>query len=352
MFRGFNYHEPVPPGKSTADVQVFEPTSDPNSFSIAARAVILEPRGTALLVGEEFNIVNKTSPPVAYYREGGSFLFSLPKGAELRDVSAACSSGMPVVQSTIDKGNGVSAIAFAFRPGESNVRITYNLPYAGDQATFKLTSPYPADRVAIFAPPTVRVSSEGFAPAGSDQGFSVYMREAVAAGKVTTISASGTAPPEAQSGAGQSAADNSQNPSVNSRLDESGAEAPTAAATTLPARLDGVKWILVGGFALLFVIGAIFVLRRPEPSNLAANGGSLAPSPRVATRTAASAAPAGNHSASPASEVDSAVEGSLNLLKESLFRLEMRRQSGAIAEEEYARERQRIEKLVRDLVRV
>jgi len=38
-------------------------------------------------------------------------------------------------------------------------------------------------------------------------------------------------------------------------------------------------------------------------------------------------------------------------LKDGLFRLELRRQAGTIGEEEYARERQRMEKVLRDLVR-
>ena len=348
-YRGINYHEPVPPGKTTADMQVFEPTKQPNSFSVATRVVILQPRGSDLVVGEEFGIVNKTQPPVAYYRDDGTFLFSVPKGAQLRDVSAASSSGMFVVQSPMDKGNNVSGIAFAFRPGESSVRITYNLPYAGDQATIHLTSSYSADRVVILAPPSVRVAADGFAPAGSDQGFSVYMHEAIAAGKVTTISASGAAPMSASNGTSDSGGDGSQNPSVNSRLDDSGAEAPTATATTLPARLDGLKWILVAGFALLFFLGFIFLWRRPEAAGAAASDVSqpvathaTAQSPRVSATSASASV----------SEVDSAVEGSLSLLKEGLFRLEMRRQAGTIAEEDYARERQRIEKLLGDLVRV
>jgi len=50
-------------------------------------------------------------------------------------------------------------------------------------------------------------------------------------------------------------------------------------------------------------------------------------------------------------EVDAAIGTSLDALKESLFRLELRHQAGTISEEEYARERARAEKVLRDLVR-
>ncbi len=44
------------------------------------------------------------------------------------------------------------------------------------------------------------------------------------------------------------------------------------------------------------------------------------------------------------------VGASLDALKETIFRLELRKQAGTISEEEYARERARVEKLLRDLV--
>ena len=72
-----------------------------------------------------------------------------------------------------------------------------------------------------------------------------------------TVSVSGTAPlvTDQDTGAGDagadtSGADNSQNPSVNSRAD-TGAGAATATATAMPARLDSLKWVLVAGFGAL-----------------------------------------------------------------------------------------------------
>jgi hypothetical protein len=49
--------------------------------------------------------------------------------------------------------------------------------------------------------------------------------------------------------------------------------------------------------------------------------------------------------------MDAAVGTSLDALKDTLFRLELRRQAGTISEEEYNQERARAEKVLRDLVR-
>jgi hypothetical protein len=355
VYRGVNYHEPVPPGKTTADVQVFEPTDRPTAFAVSNHAIIVQPNGADLMVGEEYAIENKTQPPVAFYRADGSFNFSIPEGADFNQASAWGSTGMPVVQGTIDKGKNKLAIAFPFRPGESGVRISYKVPYPGNQITLKNTSPYATDRLIIAAPPTVQISGDGITPAGQDQGFNVYTRTSVAADAPIAIKVSGTAPiPSANQGASEGRSSNppdaSANASVNSRLEASGAEATTAAATTVPARLDSLKWILVGGFASIFALGFVYLWRRPQ-AIMPTNGD--APAPTAATAQTAFPAPSKRAPvvAETVAQVNREVRGSLDELKDSLFRLELRRQAGTIAEGDYERERQQLEKVLRDLVR-
>ena len=96
---------------------------------------------------------------------------------------------MPVVQGTIDKGKGLEAIDFPFRPGESNVRVSYKVPYAGSETKLRISSPYAVARLAVFAPPGVTITGEGFSPAGQEQGFNVYMRESVAANTPLIVTA-------------------------------------------------------------------------------------------------------------------------------------------------------------------
>lgn len=349
VYRGVNYHEPATPGKTTVDVQVFEPTDKASAFSVTAHAIILQPSGSTLVVGEEYNISNKTQPPVAYYRPNGSFSFALPEGAQLTDVSVVGTSGMPVVQTPVDQGNNKQAIDFPFRPGDSVVRISYHLPYPADQANLRFISYYSADRLAVFAPPSVHFTGAGFTPGGEAQGFSVYMRESVAAKTPISVNVSGTAPPPAPDNGGAANAtngDDSQNPSVNSHVD-SGAETPAASLTTFPARLDSLKWILVGGFAALFLLGLIYVLRQPEPAVAGAPNEMVAhpsPSPNVAAPPAAA-------TGKSSSNVDQEVRSSLDQLKDTLFRLELRREAGTIAEDDYVRERDRVQKTLRDLVK-
>jgi hypothetical protein len=360
VYRGVNYHEPATPDKTTVDVEVFEPTDKPNAFAVTVHAIIFQPAGSDLTVTEEYNISNKTAPPLAYYRADGSFVFSLPEGAQLSSVSAVGSSGMPVVQSPIDKGHNQQAIAFPFRPGDSQVSLSYKVPYTGNQANLHFASQYAVEHLGLFAPPSVGVSASGFIAAGQAQGFSAYTRDSVAANTPVSVSVSGTAPPPAaaQDGAaaGGPAGDDSQNPSVNSRID-AGNEAPVASVTTLPARLDSLKWVLVGGFVALFLLGLIFLARQPQAASLA-NSAAIDVPPAAAS-TAIQAGPAdsrrsaadGLGAASASANLDREVRGSLDELKDILFRLELRREAGTITEENYAHERDRVQKALRDLVK-
>jgi hypothetical protein len=335
-YKGVFYHAPVPPNTPSVQVEVYEPTHDPHSFTVTTRAIILQPKGSDLTVGEEYTIKNQTQPPVAFYLKDGSFRFALPQGAQLSQVSAWDASGMPVIQGTIDKGKGVEAVDWPFRPGDNGVRISYELPYTSNQATIQSTSVYDVQNVILAVPPGLQVSAAGFSPAGSEQGFDIYTHAAVAANNPLAISISGTATAPAAS------ADNgAQDPSVNSRVD--GADA-AASTTTLPPRLDdNVKYILVAGFAALFLLGVIFLWRRPAAQMAPASSQELA--------SVAPSAQARPPAATQVQQVEREATRSLDELKETLFRLELRHQAGTISEQDYTRERERTQKILRDLLK-
>jgi hypothetical protein len=342
VFHGVNFHQPVPPGKSDVQVEVFEPTQDAKTIGVASHIVILQPNGSMLTVGEEYSVQNNSKPPQAYFRADGSFQFAVPENAQLQQTAAWGPSGMPVVQATIDKTKNHYAIAFAFRPGESGVRYSYELPYAGNATTLKLPAVYPGARLLILAPPSMQIAGEGLQPGGQEQGMTIYGRENVPANTELAVSVSGTAPPNAGSGAdsgGQA---------------QEGQQVGAAAANIqqIPGRLDVLKWPLIAGFVGLFALGAILLARKPVVAVAGGvpSGFDDAPAAR-AKKTKPSAESAVRSSSASLAEVDAAVGTSLDALKDQIFRLELRRQAGTISEEAYAQERARAEKVLRDLVR-
>jgi hypothetical protein len=329
VYKGINFHQPVPPGRSDVEVSIFEPSKDPKTISVASRIVFFQPNGENLTVAEEYSIQNNSQPPQAYFRADGNFEFVIPENAKLQQVAASGPTGMPVVQVPIDKKKGKYGIAYAFRPGQNTVRYSYEVPYPGDTTTVKVATIYPSARLLVVASPSMQINGKGLQSGGQEQGMSVYGRENVPANNVMAVNVSGTAPPL------QSGGSDSGGGGQGGRDAE--AAAPAANIQSIPGRLDVLKWPLIAGFVGIFALGAMLLARKPV---VAVAGG--VPVANVAIAPAPSA---------PLSQVDAAVGTSLDALKDQMFRLELRRQAGTISEEEYTRERARAEKVLRDLVR-
>ncbi len=363
-YQGVNFHQPLTPGRDTVDLTVYEKTKNPLARQVTSRLIVLQPNGTSLLVGEEYTIENQSQPPAAFYDEEGDFDFQVPDDADMNQVSAWGPSGMPIVLGTIDKGKNHYAIAYAFQPGDNGVRISYQIPYGSNSAKLLLASPYDAQKMLIAAPPTVQVSSEGFQPAGSDQGYSVYSHEQLPAGFPVQIAVSGTAPPPSDdTNAGNGAGGGAEN--GGGGADQLNGRDSGQTVQVLPTRLDSLRWVFIGGFAAIFALGLVYLWRRPAAAVVAGPGGAgiAVQTPRPSSRSKLRDEPSpeaqpvvANAAQSEASgtsteQVNREVGQSLDALKDNLFKLELRRQAGTISEEDYARERARTEKVLRDLLR-
>ena len=347
VYKGINFHQPLPPGRSDVEVSVFEPSKDPKTIAVSSRIVFFQPSGETLTVAEEYSIQNSSQPPQAFYRSDGNFEFVIPESAKLQQVAVAGPAGMPVVQAALDKKKGKYAIAYAFRPGQSTVRYSYDVAYPGNAATVKIATVYPSARLLVVGSPTLQITGEGLQAGGQEQGMSVYGRENVAANSVMSVSVAGTAPP--LQNAGNDAGAGGGNPAGQDA--QQGSE-PAQTVQQIPGRLDVLKWPLIAGFVGIFALGAMMLARKPVVAVAGVPGLPVS----GASPTAAHSIPippggsAGNGGSAMA-QVDAAVGTSLDALKDQLFRLELRRQAGTISEQEYAAERAKAEKILRDLVR-
>src|SRR5260370_31371352 len=138
VYQGVNLNNARRPGSTTPQVDIYETSQDAQTINVPSHVVIFKPNGATMIVGEEYQIENKSQPPMAFYKTDGSFDFALPEKGQLQRVDAAGPAGMPVVQLPIDQKKNRYSIAFAFRPGDSSVRFSYELPYAGTAATAKI----------------------------------------------------------------------------------------------------------------------------------------------------------------------------------------------------------------------
>jgi hypothetical protein len=350
VFRGVNFHEPAPPGRDTVSINVYEPTADSKTIEVPSHIIIFQPNGNSLTVGEEYSVHNKSNPPQAYFAAAGNFQFALPENAQLKQIAAAGPAGMPVIQAPIDKGKNRYAIAYAFHPGDSDIRVAYDLPYPNDAATVKIPTTYGGGRLLVVAPPTVSVTGDGLQAAGQEQGMNIYQRASVATSTVVAINLSGTAPPPSADNSGDAgSAGGSQGQSGDSQASSG------AAIQVVPGRLDSLKWPLVIGFVFVFGLAAYLLSKKQVAVTIAGPAVTEHDVPAAPARQkhalAASPAAVAPSPAPTMAAMDSAAGRSLDALKDQIFRLELRRQAGTISEEEYARERAKAEQVLRDLVR-
>jgi len=380
-FHDVSFNTFAPPGRPEVQVEIYDISKDAKTISVASHIIIFQPQGDKLVGAEEYEVQNASQPPAAYFRSEGNFDFAIPENGALGQVTTSGEMGMSVNQASIDKGKGRYAIAFAFRPGRTNVRLSYQLPYAKDAATLKLPATYAGVKMLVVVPPGVTATGEGLTAAGQEQGMMVYTHDPLPAQGVLAVSLSGqgSSADAGGQGQGQGAAQEG-----NSRT---GPEVIAA-----PSRLDDFKWYLFAGLAALFAMGAILLTRKqvvvaggPELEEAPAASVSKPGKKKKATATSASAAVAGDeephtqnrrvrHPAMATNSrddgsvdrskdrplhsrdavdaaLDQHVSSSMDSLKEQIFRLELRRQAGTISEEEYAREKAQVEKLLRDLVK-
>lgn len=345
VYKGVNFHQPLPPGRDSVDVDVYDLSSDVKTVSVPSHLIIFQPNGASLTVAEQMLVRNETKPPVAFFRADGNFQFSLPEKADLKQIAAAGPAGMPVSQTPIELGKDKYAFAYAFRPGDSEVRLAYELPYTADAATIKLTPSHGEQRVILVVPPTVTISGDQLNAAGQEQGMNLFEHAVAAGGTPFTIKLSGTAPPPQESAAG--AGNDAQG--ANGRQGGEEGQGGGVPIQVVPGRLDSmmvpVLIVLVLGFGLggyLLSRKTIVVHEGPGEAAIAAPPGA----PAKTSKSAPAAAPAASMAA-----LDQQAATSLDSLKELIFKLELRKQAGTISEEEYAAERARAEKILRDLVR-
>jgi hypothetical protein len=333
-YQGVSFNAFLPPGRPQVDVEVFDVTKDSKVIFPASHVVIFQPQNGKLIGAEEYNITNDSNPPVAFFRSEGNFEFAVPDKATLQRVTATGSLGMDVPQASIDKGKGLYAIAYAFHPGQTNVRLSYELPYPGNSANVKLPATYSGMRMLLVAPPGVTLSGPGISAAGQEQGMNVFLHEALAAKAALNVSVSGVGAPQAAE-----AADGQGQPGQ-----EGNSRTQSQQVDLAPPRIKDFQWPLLVGLFAIFALGAILLLRKQVV--MAPVEGSQDGAPAQSKKAAKAARKQAGVEA-----VKESVNANLDSLKEEVFRLELRKQAGTISEEDYAREKSRVEKLLRDLVR-
>ena len=311
------YHAIVPPGTATAgEVVVYEAAQKLQGITGSADVMRLQSDGSTLRVTEMFALRNSSTPSRTLMSDK-TFEIYLPEGAQLDASSAAAPGGMAVNSAPVPLSEpGHYAFVFPLRPGETQFRIEYHMPYSGS-ANFTPRVALPMEMMAVELPKSIEFSAAQagrFGTALDEKGVVVEVTKNVAPGAEPAfrITGTGAIPQEALKSLEGGGEDNSGN--GNESANAAPANRPgggMAVPEGTPDPMETYRWPLLIGFVVVLGAGA-FWMTRPQDT--------AAPAPVPMTGSA------GGRSGQL-----------LEALKEELFQLESDRLQHKISEEEYTK---------------
>ena len=221
-YRGVNYNAPVrlTPGETTeAAIVVYDPFDEWNDAEIGLstwRALYRRMPGEqdALRVDHIFVVDNRTEPPRTFTHDDETLRFRLPPEGvllELPTVSSTGETGMPVPQSSFAVGDaGDYAIRTAFKPGETEIVLSYAVAYEGERYEAELVAPRASPELLLLASPLdIELALPEGAPAGweilgpdQEARLTAARKFDVAAGEAVGMIFSGGTPPPAANAPG------------------------------------------------------------------------------------------------------------------------------------------------------
>jgi hypothetical protein len=313
IHQGVTYHQPAPPGTKSVDVKVYDAAKKVDGINAVADLMYLQAGKGDLAIMRLFAVDNSSKPPRTQMSDAG-FEFNAPENAEVDEGEAQTAGGqwvktMPVPQ----KIKGRYAFVFPLRPGQTQFRVTYHLPYSG-KATVDPKEIYPLQHFVIIMPRTL-----AFTPGQSG----VYqdkqppdLQDAIA--EVTSNTKVGQNLAFDVSGEGVL---QDQNQNAGNAPPSTGASADNRPGGGLgkpgedPDPLDQYRWWLLGGLGAALALGGVYITSRSK---------TQIPETIAVTSVPVAAESTGHSGAL------------LNALKEELFQLEIEHKQGQISDQEYA----------------
>lgn len=356
-----NYFRPVPPGTQTMDVDVYNAAEKVQGVSTEADVVRVEASPNGLSVIENYFVKNASSPPMTQFGMRAYEIY-LPKEAKIVSSAALGPGSMPVQSAPVPLGTpGDYSFVFPLRPGETRFQVSYRLPYSGS-FHFQPRFAAPVDNYAIILPKSMQfkgLPAAAFQSIDEDVKVQTYLTKNVTPQtklafqvsgigllpKETTVGSNGqngnanagtAASAENPEKAAQSAAENDTRPGIG-----------LGVPIDTPDPLHKYQWWIVSLVVVLLAVGTGVSMRRkspvPNPATLPSGGAVLAgnASPQEARppvgpmqSPAPSATPSGEENSRPML---------LEALKEELFALESERLEGRLSSEEYERQKNALE---------
>jgi hypothetical protein len=306
IHQGVTYHEPAPPGTDSVGVTVYDVSKKVSGVHAVAELMYLQAAQGKLEVIRLFAVDNKSKPALTQMNDS-NFEFYVPEGAEIEEAQAQTQGGQSLkIDPMPQSEKGRYAFVFPLRPGETQFQISYHLTYGG-KATVDPRPIYPLEHFVAILPRSI-----GFAP----EQAGVYENKQPP-DQPDAIAEVASNPQPGQ----KLAFDISGNGTLKDQDEQASNQVSAPAAATTDTRpggglgppieapdpLDKYRTLILGGFGVVLVAGAVYIAQRSRSAN---------PAPVAA-------------SGHPSKLLDG--------LKEELFQLEVEHKMGQITDQEYAR---------------
>jgi len=208
-YKDVNYHRQFSPnagGKTTADIEVYEPTTSMKDIEIGKTRMAFQSTGGQLVSLETITFNNRTKPPRTHMNPEGNFRFSkLPGIVEPPTMRVtAPGSTMPLVQAPLESPDGQSYYSqYPLKPGTTVFEVQQVLPYSTQTYAYKKMFYQDVAALDIAVMPSDMVlSGQGLTKISTDaqQNFSIYRSSPIKAGtEVTWTFSGGTSAPQTKS---------------------------------------------------------------------------------------------------------------------------------------------------------
>jgi hypothetical protein len=333
--QGAGYFIAAPQGSVPGDITVYDVAAKVDGVGIDEDVIgVVETTGGQLRVVERYAVHNASMPPRTQWTPR-TFEIVLPDGAVVEGVSGQRPGGLTTtINLDPDGPKGHYSFNFPIQPDDADkgtlFQIEYELPYSG-KFTFHPQVSIPARTVWVMLPKSMTFAAGAglsFQSAPQDPSFQTFVARNALPGKALefTVSGSGSLPRDDQNGQG---GQGGQQPDSGMGGQEAGAAGARPGGgignpINTPDPLSKYKGWILGGLALLMVVTAAFLLRKP------ASGAAF-----DARAVQAVAPPADKNAAL------------LNVLKEELFALESEKITGTLAPEEYAKVKAALETVLK-----
>jgi hypothetical protein len=333
--QGAGYFIAAPQGSVPGDITVYDVAAKVDGVGIDEDVIgVVETTGGQLRVVERYAVHNASMPPRTQWTPR-TFEIVLPDGAVVEGVSGQRPGGLTTtINLDPDGPKGHYSFNFPIQPDDADkgtlFQIEYELPYSG-KFTFHPQVSIPARTVWVMLPKSMTFAAGAglsFQSAPQDPSFQTFVARNALPGKALefTVSGSGSLPRDDQSA---QSAQGSQQPDSGMGGQEAGAPGARPGGgignpINTPDPLSKYKGWILGGLALLMVVTAAFLLRKPAAVAALDAGVAQAVAPPAAKGAAL-----------------------LNVLKEELFALESEKIAGTLAPDEYAKVKAALETLLK-----